>query len=393
MQETRTTCCHCGVGCGLVAAARIFGEARAALSLWCQGLNRSTHGTHNGAALIRLHLATGQIGKPGAGPFSLTGQPNAMGVREAGGMANLLSAHRDLSNAADRAELARLWGVDNVPEKPGKTAAALFEAVRRGEIRGLWIACTNPAQSLPDQAQVREALDRCEFVVLLGACRNTETEEFASLLLPAATWGENEGTVTNSERRISHVRRAVPPPGEAPPDWQIGREFSWKLAAALGRSDGPTLFPLFALRAGLRRTCGERPRTAVRGRRFRHAERPARLLTLATALTAAPLRPKFPLHFTSGRLRDQWHGMSRTGKLARLFNHAGEPRLLMHPGGMERRGRILSNCRDAAESEIAEEVTAGADMQSLQERLHCGTSCGSCLAEIKSILSAGRAAA
>ncbi len=141
----------------------------AALSLWCQGLNQTTHGTHNGAALIHLHLATGQIGKPGAGPFSLTGQPNAMGVREVGGMANLLSAHRDLLSAADRAEVARLRGVDSIPEKPGKTAAAPFEAVRRGEIRAPWITCSNPAQSLPDQAQVREALERCEFVVLLKA--------------------------------------------------------------------------------------------------------------------------------------------------------------------------------------------------------------------------------
>ncbi|HWS14208.1 MAG TPA: molybdopterin-dependent oxidoreductase, partial [Rhodocyclaceae bacterium] len=236
----------CGVAAeDIVAAARIFGRARAALSLWCQGLNQSAHGTHNGAALIHLHLATGQIGKPGAGPFSLTGQPNAMGGREVGGMANLLSAHRDLSSAQDRAEVARLWGVDAVPDRPGKTAVELFEAVRQGGIKALWIACTNPAQSLPDQARVREALERCEFVVLQEAYRNTETAEFADLLLPAATWGEKEGTVTNSERRVSRVRRAVAPPGEALPDWQIARNFALRLAPALGRRDGSKLFPYF----------------------------------------------------------------------------------------------------------------------------------------------------
>jgi assimilatory nitrate reductase catalytic subunit len=196
-------------------AARLFAESKAALSLYCQGLNQSANGTFKNSALINLHLATGQIGRPGAGPFSLTGQPNAMGGREVGGMANLLSAHRDLDNPAHRAEIARLWRVADVPAKPGKTAVELFQALRDGEIRAVWIACTNPAQSMPDLRLVHEALARAEFVVLQEAYRNTETAAYADLLLPASSWGEKEGTVTNSERRISRVRAAVPPPGEA----------------------------------------------------------------------------------------------------------------------------------------------------------------------------------
>jgi assimilatory nitrate reductase catalytic subunit len=327
----------CGVPAeDIVTAARWFGNARAALSLWCQGLNQSHHGTHNGAALIHLHLATGQIGRPGAGPFSLTGQPNAMGGREVGGMANLLPAHRDLSNPEHRAEVARLWGVDSIPEKPGKTAVELFEAMRQGEIKAVWIACTNPAQSLPDQGRVREALSRCQFVVLQEAYTNTETADFADLLLPAATWGEKEGTVTNSERRISHVRRAIAAPAEALPDWQIGRDFALRLGQRLGR-DAARLFPYFHPEqvflehaettrgrdldiTGLSYAVLDRagpqqwpfPETAHAGQarlygdgRFCTSSGRARFIRLDAALTAEATHARMPLHLNTGRLRDQ----------------------------------------------------------------------------------------
>ncbi|MDQ2694815.1 MAG: molybdopterin-dependent oxidoreductase, partial [Pseudomonadota bacterium] len=217
----------CGVAeADIVQAARWFGGAKATLSLYCQGLNQSSSGTAKNAALINLHLATGQIGRPGAGPFSLTGQPNAMGGREVGGMANLLSAHRDLANPEHRAEVARLWGVDDVPDKPGPTAVELFEALRGGGIKMVWIVCTNPAQSLPNQPAVREALEKAELVVVQEAWRDTECVPYADILLPAASWGEKEGTVTNSERRITRLRRAVPPPGEAMADWRIAVAFA-----------------------------------------------------------------------------------------------------------------------------------------------------------------------
>ena len=217
----------------VIAAARAFGRAKAALSLYCMGLNQSASGTDKNAALINLHLATGQIGRAGAGPFSLTGQPNAMGGRETGSMANLLPAHRDPAVPADRAELARLWGVASLPANPGKTAVEMFEAMRKGEIKAVWIACTNPAQSLPAQSQVRAALERAELVVLQEAFSGTETAPYADVLLPAASWGEKDGTVTNSERRISRVRAAVRAPGEARADWAITVDFARRLEARL----------------------------------------------------------------------------------------------------------------------------------------------------------------
>ncbi|MDE2504440.1 MAG: molybdopterin-dependent oxidoreductase, partial [Burkholderiales bacterium] len=200
----------CGVPeAAIIQAARWFAQATPTLSLWCQGLNQSSSGTDKNRTLINLHLATGQIGKPGAGPLSLTGQPNAMGGREVGGLANLLPGHREVADAQHRAEIAALWGVRELPARPGLTAVELFEAAAAGRIRALWIACTNPAQSMPDQHLVRRALERCEFVVVQEAYATTATAAYADLLLPAASWGEKEGTVTNSERRISRVRAAV----------------------------------------------------------------------------------------------------------------------------------------------------------------------------------------
>jgi assimilatory nitrate reductase catalytic subunit len=230
----------------LLAAAKMFATSTATLSLYCQGLNQSSSGTAKNAALINLHLATGHIGKPGAGPFSLTGQPNAMGGREVGGLANLLSAHRDLANPEHRAEVAALWGVTDVPEKPGKTAVEMFQAAADGEIKALWIACTNPAQSMPDQATVRRALERAELVIVQEAFSTTSTCDYADLLLPATTWGEKTGTVTNSERRISRVRPAVVAPGETRHDWSIAVEFAQRLEKLL-KTESPHPNPLPAV--------------------------------------------------------------------------------------------------------------------------------------------------
>jgi assimilatory nitrate reductase catalytic subunit len=357
----------CGVAAAdIVQAARWF-AAGPTLSLYCQGLNQSSCGTDKNATLINLHLATAQIGKPGAAPLSLTGQPNAMGGREVGGMANLLSAHRDLANPEHRAEVAKLWGVERVPGTPGKTAIDMFEAVKKGEIKALWIACTNPAQSMPDQTLVREALAAAEFVVLQEAFADTETAPYADLLLPAATWGECEGTLTNSERRISHVAAAIAPPGEARADCQIVVEFGKKLGAKLGR-DAHALFPY----ASPEDVFNEH-RESTRGRdlditglsyarlktgaqQWPMAEGAmagtARLYTDGQFATAsgraqfhnAPYRPvaepidaRYPLHLNTGRLRDQWHGMSRTGKVARLFAHVSSPLLSMSSRDMELR--------------------------------------------------------
>ncbi len=358
----------CGVPeADIVQAARWFGSSKATLSLYCQGLNQSTSGTAKNSALINLHLATGQIGKPGAGPFSLTGQPNAMGGREVGGLANLLSAHRDMSNAEHRAEVARLWGVDDVPSKPGKTAVEMFEAAADGEIKALWIACTNPAQSMPDQATVRRALERCELVVLQECYSNTATAKYADVILPATTWGEKDGTVTNSERRISRVRSAIAAPGEAWHDWKIVAEFARSLEAQL-RPDAPSLFPYAKPEeiwnehrettrgrdldiTGLTYAKLEQapqqwpfPEGATQGKArlyedglYPTPDSKARFIANAYQPVAEPRDARFPFALNTGRLRDQWHGMSRTGTVGKLFGHTAEPALQMHPQDMSRR--------------------------------------------------------
>ncbi|MEO7728865.1 MAG: molybdopterin-dependent oxidoreductase [Burkholderiales bacterium] len=357
----------CGVAAAdIVQAARWF-AAGPTLSLYCQGLNQSSCGTDKNAALINLHLATAQIGKPGAAPLSLTGQPNAMGGREVGGMANLLSAHRSMDNPAHRAEVAQLWGVDDVPAKPGKTAVEMFEALRSGEIKAVWIACTNPAQSLPDQTLVHEALAAAEFVVLQEAFADTETAPYADLLLPAATWGEREGTMTNSERSISHLRAAVSPPGEAQPDFQTVISFAHRLGKKLGR-DGEKLFPYACAEevfnehrestrgrdldiTGVSYAMLDQapqqwplPQEAIVGKArlyvdgiFPTASGRAQFHDAPYRPVAEPIDARYPLHLNTGRLRDQWHGMSRTGKVARLFAHVDTPLLSMSRRDMELR--------------------------------------------------------
>ncbi len=362
----------------LVQAARWFGgtldsagrQRSPTLSLYCQGLNQSVSGTDKTAALINLHLATGQIGRPGAGPFSLTGQPNAMGGREVGGLANLLSAHRDLANPQHRAEVAALWGVADVPSKPGRSAVEMFQAAADGEIDALWIVCTNPAQSLPDQATVRRALQRCEFVIVQEAFATTATAAFADLLLPATSWGEKDGTVTNSERRISRVRPAVAAPGQARHDWQIAVDVARRLERLLPprRADGATLFAYENAES-----LWNEHRETTRGRdlditgvsyamldaqgpqqwplRDGEATGAVRLYADGQFPTAdgrarfAPTRPRplaekrdapYPFSLNTGRLRDHWHGLSRTGTLGRLYGHAPEPTVEMHPSDLAR---------------------------------------------------------
>ncbi|MEO6566231.1 MAG: molybdopterin-dependent oxidoreductase [Casimicrobiaceae bacterium] len=359
----------CGIAeADLVTAAQWFAQGPT-LSLYCQGLNQSTAGTAKNAALINLHLATGQIGTPGMGPFSLTGQPNAMGGREVGGLANLLPAHRDLDNPAHRAEVAALWGIDSVRAEPGLTAVELFDALAAGTVKMVWIACTNPAQSMPDQATVRAGLARAELVVLQEAYATTETADFADVLLPATTWGEKEGTVTNSERRISRVRAALPAPGEARADWAIAVDFARRLEARL-RPGQPTLFgyasvaEIFAEHAVTTRgrdlditglshdkldADGPQqwpyPAGATAGKarlyadhRFATADGRARFAPTRFAPVAERVDARYPFRLNTGRLRDQWHGMSRTGTLASLFAHAPEPAVELNGADAVRRG-------------------------------------------------------
>ncbi|MFB8829120.1 molybdopterin-dependent oxidoreductase [Azotobacter sp. CWF10] len=359
----------CGISVdSLQTCAELIGQAPSFLSLWCMGLNQSSSGSAKNSALINLHLATGQIGKPGAGPFSLTGQPNAMGGRETGSLANLLPGHREAGNAEHRAEVAGYWGVDRLPEAAGLTAIELFEAVRTGKIKALWIACTNPAQSLPDQQKIHEALATCPFVVVQEAYATTETCRYADLLPPAAGWGEKEGMVTNSERRLSHVRRAVPAPGEARADWAIVCDFARRLEKHL-RPGQPSLFEfenpatlfdeykqltagrdldLSGLSHALIDDLGPQqwpfPAGASRGTPRLYANGVFPTASGRARFHADPYRApqekreaRYPLTLNTGRLRDQWHGMSRTGTVAQLFGHVEEAVLSLHPDELRRR--------------------------------------------------------
>ncbi len=362
----------CGISVAeLQDCARTIGSAPSFLSLWCMGVNQSTAGSAKNSALINLHLATGQIGKPGAGPFSLTGQPNAMGGRETGSLSNLLPGHREAGNAEHRAEVADYWGVPALPETAGLSAIELFEAVRSGKIKALWIACTNPAQSMPDQQKVHEALAACPFVVVQEAFFTTETCRYADLLLPAASWGEKEGTVTNSERRVSHVRSAITAPGEARADWSITCDFARRLeslmrpgqASLFDFNNPAALFEEYKLltqgrdldQSGLSHAVIDRlgpqqwpfPAGARQGtpRLYEDGVFPtgngrARFLAEQYQAPKEKREARFPLTLNTGRLRDHWHGMSRTGTAARLFGHVEEALLSMNGDDMRRR-RLL----------------------------------------------------
>ncbi|MDC7700395.1 nitrate reductase [Vogesella indigofera] len=349
----------------LVTAARWFAQSAATLSCYTMGLNQYSNGSDKNAALIHLHLATGHIGRPGCGPFSLTGQPNAMGGREVGGLATALPGHREPGNAAHRAEVAALWNVPALPATPGLAAVELFEAAAAGKIKVLWIVCTNPAQSMPEQALVRAALEQVDCVIVQEAFNSSETLAYADIVLPAATWPEKDGTVTNSERRISRVRAALPAPGQAREDWRIADDVAQRLAASLaperlpafgfvdaaavfaehatttaGRDldysalsyevleqRGPQQWP-FRDGHGTARLYGDGVFATANGR--------AQFVDVAWRTVSDKVSAHFPLRLTTGRLRDHWHTMSRTALVPTLTRHVEEPQLAMHPRDLQR---------------------------------------------------------
>jgi assimilatory nitrate reductase catalytic subunit len=349
----------------LVRFYDLFAGTERAMTLYSQGVNQSEVGTDKVNAIINCHLATARIGRPGMGPFSLTGQPNAMGGREVGGLANQLAAHMDFS-AENVDRVGRFWNAPRMAARPGLKAVDLFEAVAQGRIKAIWIAATNPAASMPNAGRVRAALEACPFVVV-SDCWATDTTDRADVVLPAAAWAEKDGSVTNSERRISRQRSFRLPPGEARPDWwmfaEVGRRMGWRDAfgftnpAAIFReharlsafeNGGARLFDLGALGeiddetyAALNpvqwpcakgRECG--------GRLFARGSFPAaggKARMVPTPLRE-PVVARAPgeLRLNTGRLRDQWHTMTRTGRVPRLMAHAGEPLLDVHPRDAER---------------------------------------------------------
>lgn len=366
----------CGISAeGIQQAADWIGRSKGFLSLWTMGLNQSAIGVNKNLALINLHLITGRIGKPGNGPFSLTGQPNAMGGRETGGLANVLPAHRDVTNAAHRAEVEAFWNSPvKIASKPGLTATEMFEALaddRSGDasLKAIWIINTNPLVSMPDLNAAEKALKNARFVVVQDVSNRADTVQFADVVLPAAAWLEKEGTMTNAERRIAHLPKVLDAPGEALPDSEI----IWRFAQKMGFGDSFNYTNVSAvydeyvqLTAGTnvditgvsydllkkQRTVqwpypvgsGEQgagetgTKRLFTDHRFYTPNGRAQIHAVPDENTSEPTDGDFPLVLTTGRIRDQWHTMTKTGRVAKLNQHSPQPFLQIHPDDAKARG-------------------------------------------------------
>jgi len=351
----------------------LFRDTERVVTCYSQGVNQSAQGTDKVNAIINVHLATGRIGRPGMGPFSLTGQPNAMGGREVGGLANQLAAHMGFS-PAERERVRRFWNAPRVATAEGLKAIDIFEAIERGSIKALWVMATNPAVSLPRAGATRAALKALElFVISENVLNNDTIGAGAQVLLPAAAWGEKDGTVTNSERRISRQRAFLPSPGEAQPDWWIvtqvahrlgfGSAFNYRQPADVFRehaalsafeNDGQRDFDIGAL-ASLSDAGYDALDAVMWPARAGTAPTESRLFAAGGFFTddrrarfVAPERPRphaattedFPLRLNTGRVRDHWHTMTRTGMSPRLCAHSVEPFVEIHPADAEAVGLV-----------------------------------------------------
>ena len=376
----------CGISeTGVAEFFSLFARTGKVVTVFSQGINQSSSGVDKGNAIINVHLATGRIGQPGMGPFSVTGQPNAMGGREVGGLANQLAAHMDFSDPADIARVARFWKAADIAKKPGLKAVDMFDAIASGKIKAVWIMGTNPVVSLPDADRVREALLDCEMVVVSDCVQHTDTTTCADILLPACGWGEKDGTVTNSERRISRQRSFVPPSGEAQPDWWIITEVAKRMgfSAAFPYTGPSEIFREHARLSGFE-NAGARafdisalselsdeqydklqpvqwpvnakaPDGTVRlfenGKFYTPSGR-ARMIAVNPRLPAMPVDDNFPLVMNTGRMRDQWHTMTRTGLVPRLNAHSCEPYVQMH----------ASDAREFADGSLARLISRNGSM-------------------------------
>jgi assimilatory nitrate reductase catalytic subunit len=344
----------------------LFARTEKTVTAFTMGVNQSSSGADKVNAIINCHLITGRIGRPGMGPFSLTGQPNAMGGREVGGLANMLAAHMDLENPAQRTALQEFWASPRMADKPGLKAVDLFRAIEEGRIKAVWIMATNPLVSMPDADQARRALEQCELVVASDIVAGTDSNAAAHVLLPALGWGEKDGTVTNSERCISRQRGFLAAPGSARADWDIvcdvarrmgftgfaftsphqifdehARLSSWKNGSEGQRR---RLFDIGGL-AGLTRAGydalepvqwpvrapGESTERLFGAGGFSHPSGRARFVPTAPRLPANLPDGEYPLVLNTGRVRDQWHTMTRTGRSPRLAEHVPEPFIDLHP--------------------------------------------------------------
>ncbi len=346
----------------LEKAARTIGNAASYISMWTMGLNQSSSGVNKNLSLINLHLITGQIGKPGAGPLSLTGQPNAMGGRETGGLSNLLPAHRELKNPVHRLEVQQFWGGKPIADKPGLTATEIFEALAQDTLKAIWIIGTNPLVSMPNARLAELALKKARFVIVQDISNQSSSLPYADIVFPAAAWAEKSGTMTNSERRISYLEKAVNAPGEALPDAEIVCRFARKMGfpgfdfkdpAAIyeehTRLTRGTSIDISGLSHEYLRTYGtvqwpfnqsgplSKPGTSAPGNRlftdkiFYTPSGRAAIHAVSDKSESELTDTEFPFVLTTGRIRDQWHTMTKTGKVNKLKAHIPEAFAEIHP--------------------------------------------------------------
>src|SRR6185437_2995459 len=357
----------------VAAFFHLFARTPRVVTMYSQGVNQSAQGTDKVNAILNCHLATGRIGKVGASPFSLTGQPNAMGGREVGGLANQLAAHMGFT-PPDIDRVRRFWKAPRVATHEGLKAVQMFEAIARGEIKALWVMGTNPAVSLPDADVVRRALKKLElFIVSENVCRNDTVDAGVQVLFPALAWGEKSGTVTNSERRISRQRAFLPAHGEARPDWWIicevakrlgyGMAFEFKSVAEIFRehaalsafeNNGSRDFDIGALKElsddafdAMPPTQWPLPSGECEPQRrffadggFYAPDRKARFVAPELPRLRSETSAGRPLRLNTGRIRDQWHTMTRSGLSPRLSSHLPEPFVEIHPDDARRFGVI-----------------------------------------------------
>jgi assimilatory nitrate reductase catalytic subunit len=352
---------------------REFANTDKVVTIYSQGANQSTAGSDKVNSIINCHLATAKIGKIGAGPFSVTGQPNAMGGREVGALANTLASHMEFDNPQHNELISQFWNTNNLATKPGLKAVDMFDAMAEGKIKAVWIMATNPMVSLPNTDKVRQALETCPFVAVSDCIADTETTRLANLVLPAQGWSEKSGTVTNSERRISRQRKIMPSPGMAMPDWwiisQVAQKMGFKDAfnyrhegeifreyaqlSTQGNTQGERDFSLIGLTqlddVGYSRLTPQQwPVTALQttlvNQRFFADHRyftPNQKANFIAVRHTAPQQcasQTYPLLLNSGRTRDQWHTMSRTGLSARLGEHKSEPYVQLNPSNAAQYG-------------------------------------------------------
>lgn len=321
------------------------------VTVYSQGVNQSRCGSDKVNAILNCHLATGRIGTPGCGPFSVTGQPNAMGGREVGGLANMLANHLEIENEHHRSAVKKFWSSPTICTQPGLKAADLFQACADGRIKALWVMSTNPAVSMPDADGVAEAIAKVPFVAVSDISARTDTGDLADVLLPAAGWGEKDGTVTNSERRVSRQRAFLQAPGQSRPDWKIICDVAARMgwAAAFDYASPADIFAEYVALSGETQGFGhdldlsvfegfdyeafvptQWPNNGKRffaDGRFYHPDGKARML----AIDEPKAMPSDPFILNTGRNRDQWHTMTRTGKSPRLGAHLAEPYVQIHP--------------------------------------------------------------